>query len=73
MKATTNPLVNIVKVAPLDRPIWLCKHSEAKVYNLEMKRFICFICNPLNGKMRSVSNQFIMENVRKNSLDTVLL
>ena len=58
-----NPLTNLIKIIP-ERPSWLCKHPRAVVFNTETKRFICFVCNPLNGRMRIVSNEFIMENLR---------
>jgi len=47
-----NNITNIVIVNPLngfatksfERPVWLCKHSEAKVINHENKMYRCDKC-----------------------------
>jgi len=41
---TVNPL-NASQVKASERPIWLCKHPEAKVVSYDPRRFICKKCN----------------------------
>ena len=41
---TVNPL-NASQVKAFERPIWLCKHPEAKVVSYDPRRFICKKCN----------------------------
>ena len=41
---TTNPL-NASQIKASDRPIWLCKHPEAKIVSYDPRRFICAKCD----------------------------
>ena len=41
---TVNPL-NASQVKASERPIWLCKHPEAKVVSYDPRRYICKKCN----------------------------
>ena len=41
---STNPL-NEAKIKVSDRPIWLCKHPEAKVVSYDPRRFFCAKCD----------------------------
>ena len=66
MQIKENPL-NIV--APVERPKWLCVHPDAKVLDVELKRFLCFVCNPSNGRMKKVPQGLFMEVLRKESLE----
>jgi hypothetical protein len=62
MKIKENPLKIITKI-----PDWVCKHPNAKVIDYETKRFECFICNTKNGRVRKVSQELILETIRKDS------
>lgn len=41
---TVNPL-NATQVKASERPIWLCKHPEAKIVSYDPRRYICKKCN----------------------------
>lgn len=41
---TVNPL-NASQVKASERPIWLCKHPEARVVSYDPRRYICKKCN----------------------------
>jgi len=41
---TMNPL-NSSQVKASDRPIWLCKHPEARILSFDPRRFICVKCD----------------------------
>ena len=41
---TINPL-NAPHIKVSDRPLWLCKHPEARVITFDPRRFICDKCN----------------------------
>jgi hypothetical protein len=64
MKVQENPL----KIVEPKTPDWICKHPNAKVIDHEMKRFQCFICNTKNGRVRKISQEIILENIRKESV-----
>ena len=42
MQIKENPL-NIA--TPVEKPTWICAHPDAKVLDIELKRFLCFVCN----------------------------
>lgn len=67
MQIKENPLNTLV--APVERPEWLCKHPDAKVLDAERKRFLCFVCNPVSGRMKKVPQGLFMEVLRKESLE----
>lgn len=64
MKIKENPL----KIIESKKPDWLCKHANSKVIDYQMKRFECFICNTKNGRVRKISQEIILENIRKESV-----
>jgi len=41
---TMNPL-NTSQIKVSDRPMWLCKHSEARILSFDPRRFICAKCD----------------------------
>jgi hypothetical protein len=61
-----NPL-NIAKIKPSDRPIWLCKHSEARILSFDPRRFICAKCDK-SHVIKIVSQKDILSTLSTNSV-----
>jgi hypothetical protein len=61
-----NPL-NIAQVKPSDRPIWLCKHPEAKILSFDPRRFICKKCDK-SHIIKIVSQREILGTISTNSV-----
>lgn len=67
MQINQNPLNTLVSA--VERPKWICKHPDSKVLDNELKRFLCFTCNPVSGRMKIVPQGMFMEVLRKESLE----
>jgi hypothetical protein len=59
-----NPL-NTSQIKPSDRPIWLCKHAEARVISFDPRRFICAKCDK-NRIVKIVSQREILGTLSSN-------
>jgi hypothetical protein len=62
---TTNPL-NVAQIKASDRPIWLCKHPEARVISFDPRRFICVKCDKKHI-LKIVSQREILGTLSTNS------
>jgi hypothetical protein len=60
-----NPL-NIPQIKPSDRPIWLCKHPEAKILSFDPRRFICKKCDK-SRIIKIVSQKDILVSLSTNT------
>jgi hypothetical protein len=60
-----NPLQIINICTQAKDPSWLCKHSEARLIDIETKRYHCIICNPRTGYIKKCSQILILSNLRK--------
>lgn len=55
-----NPLQNANINTQTDNPIWLCKHTGAKIIDIETNRYHCLKCNPKNGRIRICPQKLIL-------------
>jgi hypothetical protein len=62
---TINPL-NAPQIKVSDRPLWLCKHPEAKIISFDPRRFICKKCDK-NHIVKIVSQREILGTLSINS------
>lgn len=62
---TMNPL-NASQIKASDRPIWLCKHPEAKIVSYDPRRFICAKCDK-GHILKIVSQRDILGTLSTNS------
>ena len=60
-----NPL-NATQVKAPERPIWLCKHLEAKIISYDPRRYICHKCDKTHI-IKIVSQKDILSAVSTNS------
>ena len=65
---TMNPL-NASQIKASDRPIWLCKHPEAKIVSYDPRRFICAKCDK-GHILKIVSQRDILGTLSTNSTRT---
>lgn len=60
-----NPL-NIAQIKPSDRPIWLCKHPDARIISFDPRRFICKKCDK-SRIIKIVSQKDILVSLSTNT------
>ena len=60
-----NPL-NITQIKPSDRPIWLCKHPDARIISFNPRRFICKKCDK-SRIIKIVSQKDILVSLSTNT------
>jgi len=66
MDLTLNPLFGLK--SELNRPTWVCKHSEAKITDYLNKRYLCIKCNPKNGRVKICPQALYMSVLRIHTL-----
>jgi hypothetical protein len=61
-----NPL-NETQIKAPERPIWLCKHLEARVVSYDPRRYICYKCDKIRI-IKIVSQKDILTTVSTNTV-----
>jgi len=60
-----NPLQIANITTQTTSPAWLCRHSEARIIDIEMKRYHCFRCNPKTGYVKKCSQKLILSKLQE--------